>query len=163
MNQHETLGVDRDLLLDFFLTFARAEFALKNSIFWKDYQDSAEPDWDKFSNAIKNKFKEKKDITDELKAAFDYIFLNPPRKQCIENGHLTWEERLPDENLWEAQIIVILIRRIRNNLFHGGKHFNDNIKDTERDNLLLKNALLIIHECISLHPNVKTQYDQARI
>jgi len=161
MNQNQAVRVDRELLLEFFLTFARAEFALKNSGFVTGGEDSALPHWDKFANTIKDQFKKNK--TKELEAAVDYIMLNPPMKQVLRDGSLMWEANLPNDGMPETQVLFVLVRRIRNNLFHGGKHNLEVFEDTERTTQLLRSALLIVQESVSVLPNVKAAYDQAAI
>lgn len=161
MNQNHSVRVNRELLLEFFLTFARAEFALKNSGFVTGGEDSAAPHWDKFANTLKDNFK--KDRTKELEAAVGYILVNPPMKQVLWNGNLMWEANLPNNGLSETEVLFILVRRIRNNLFHGGKHNFDVSSDTERTTQLLRYALLIVKEGVSILPNVKAAYDQAAI
>ena len=84
-------------------------------------------------------------------------------KQVIRNDGLMWDTAVPNGNLSEIEILLLLIRRIRNNLFHGGKHNLDVFEDTQRTTILLQSALVIIEECVSLEPRVKAAYDQARI
>jgi hypothetical protein len=161
MNQPNVMvRVDSTLLFDFFLTFARMEFALKNAGFVIGDEDSVNPAWDAFGNAIKDRFKRKK--TKELDMAVDYILINPPMKQVLRRGNLMWDTNLPNAGS-ETQTLLVLIRRIRNNLFHGGKHNFGVHENTERTTQLLKNSLLIIQECSSLLPDVKTNYDEAAI
>ncbi len=152
--------VDRDLLLEFFLVFARAEFALKNSGYAKASKyDDASPDWDSFAKAIEKLFK--KERTNELKSAVEYILLNPPMKQVLKNNSLMWDSTSP--NGTETEVLFLLVRRIRNNLFHGGKYNVMPFEDTDRTTRLLTGALLIIYEGLSLLPNVQHTYDQAAI
>jgi hypothetical protein len=158
---NQPVRVDRELLLEFFLVFARAEFALKNSGFVTGGEDSALPHWDRFATAIKDQFR--KDKTRELEAAVDYIMLNPPMKQVLRGGNLMWEANLPNNGMSETQVLFVLVRRIRNNLFHGGKHNFDVFEDTGRTTQLLRSALVIVQESLSVLPNVKATYDQAAI
>ena len=79
MNYREHDRVNPDLLLEFFLTFARAEFALKNSGFVKGNEREVLPDWNRFAASIKNSFT--KDKSDDLTQAANYIMDNPPMKQ----------------------------------------------------------------------------------
>ena len=159
MNQ--VVRVDRELLLEFFLTFSRAEFALKNSGFVTGGEDSASPHWDRFATALRDQFK--KDRTEELEAAAEYILHNPPMKQVLRDGALMWEANLPNDGKSETEVLFVLVRRIRNNLFHGGKHNLEAFEDTERTTRLLNSALLIVQEGVSILPNVKAAYDQAAI
>ena len=45
--------------------------------------------------------------------------------------------------------VLDLIRRVRNNLFHGGK-FNDAHSGPGRNELLLRHSLAILHRCLEL-------------
>ena len=45
-------GVSDDLILKFFLTFARFEYALKESGFTRTDLDYASPDWNRFINEV---------------------------------------------------------------------------------------------------------------
>ena len=84
-------------------------------------------------------------------------------KQVLRNGNLMWEANLPNNGMSETQVLFVLVRRIRNNLFHGGKHNFDVFEDTERTTQLLRSALVIVQESLSVLANVKTTYDQAAI
>jgi hypothetical protein len=159
MCNRENIRIDPNLLLEFFLTFARTEFALKNSGFVKGDNTKASPDWDSFAASIKDKFY--KGENDNLERAVNYIMDNPPMRQILRLNGLMWEANFPNGNLSEIEILLILIRRIRNNLFHGGKHNFDLFEDTERTTRLLKSSLIIIQECLLLAPNVKITYDEA--
>ncbi len=55
MNDREHIRINTGLLLEFFLTFARAEYALKNSGFAKGDERQVSPDWDGFAVSIKKK------------------------------------------------------------------------------------------------------------
>jgi hypothetical protein len=127
----------------------------------KGGNDSAFPHWDKFATTKKDQFK--KDKTKELQAAVEYILLNPPMKQVLRNGNLMWEANLPNDGKSETEIIFVLVRRIRNNLFHGGKHNLSVFEDNERTTSLLRSALLIVKEGMSILQDVKAAYDQATI
>lgn len=155
------MPIDRELLLEFFLTFSRAEFALKNSDFVTGGEDSVSPNWDGFATTLRDRFKSNR--TKILEAAVEYILLNPPMKQVLRDGNLMWEENLPNGGKSETEVLFILVRRIRNNLFHGGKHNLKVFEDSERTTRLLRSALLIVEEGVSILPNVRIAYEQAAI
>src|SRR5262245_51545838 len=93
--------VDRELLFEFFLTFARFENALKTTGYVvkprveggkkdkhpckKDKKDkfprNAEPNWDSFAVSLRPVFDPKS--TTELADACDYILNNSPSRQVI--------------------------------------------------------------------------------
>lgn len=56
-----------------------------------------------------------------------------------------------------SQKILILIRRVRNNLFHGGK-FNGEWFEPERSEALMRNALIILRACGENHHEVSKAY-----
>jgi hypothetical protein len=147
------------LLLEFFLTFARAEFALKNSGFVTGDEHSASADWNKFANALKDHFEEGR--TRELETAMNYLLDNPPMRQVLRNGKLMWDANLSTNGSSTSEVIFVLVRRIRNNLFHGGKHSLEVFEDTKRTTRLIESALLILKAGISLLPQVESAYDEA--
>ena len=84
-------------------------------------------------------------------------------KQVLRQNTLMWEANVPNGNLSDIEVLLLLIRRIRNNLFHGGKHNFDMFENTERTTRLLKSSLIVIQECLLLAPHAKTTYDGASI
>ena len=161
MNHREYTQIDASLLLDFFLVFSRAEYALKNSGFLKGDERRVDPDWDKFAASLKNSFR--KDKSKELQIATEYILDNPPMKQVLRQNTLMWEANIPNGTLTDIEILLCLVRRIRNNLFHGGKHNAESFEDAERSTQLLQSSLVVIRECVLLAPEVKIHYDAAII
>ncbi|MBK0795138.1 hypothetical protein GZV14_28120, partial [Escherichia coli O25b:H4-ST131] len=59
----------------------------------------------------------------------------------IEDDSLVWDDSLPQEKDL-AKFLFLLIRRVRNNLFHGGK-FNGKWFEPERSEALLQHGLVI--------------------
>ena len=76
----------------------------------------ARPNWDKYANSIKDKFHPE---NPEVKNAIRYLRKKPPQKQIVRNNELCWENSTPD--LDDLNNLFLYIRRVRNNLFHGGK------------------------------------------
>jgi hypothetical protein len=168
--------VSEELLLEFFLTFSRFEYALKAKGFFqkstheqekkfrkKAVSIEARPDWDNFAKSLQTAFKA--DKTTELKKACEYIYLSPPMRQIIISGGVEWESTPPKDSasISNIEFILQMVRRVRNNLFHGGKHSNKPFEDAERTELLLKNSLVILNECLTLAPDIKQAFDDAVI
>ena len=147
--------------MEFFLVFSRAEYALKNAGFARGDDNWVTPDWDGFAESLRDRFQ--KNRSNELRQATEYILNNPPMKQVFRQNSLMWETNLPNGNLSDIEKLIRLVRRIRNNLFHGGKHNVALFEDAERSTHLLTSSLVIIHECLSLTPQVKMIYDEAII
>lgn len=153
--------VNRELLLDFFLTFSRFEYALKSSNYFTGSSQEAKPDWLRFANSLQGIFQA--DRNEQLQQAYEYIVDYPPQRQVIVGDSIDWQvsNKHPGES--DIQFLLRMVRYIRNNLFHGGKHNIGVDEDTQRTELLLRNSLTILKECLVLAPHVKAAFDQAII
>lgn len=109
-------------VVKFFLIFSRFEYALKQAGFRKSDR-RAEANWDCFSDRINVDLPSRKNKYDEFRNAIDYLNGCPPRIQIVKerNGTklLDWKSSKPTGS--EARVLTEYIRRVRNNLFHGGK------------------------------------------
>lgn len=142
-----------DLAVELFKTFARFEYALKHSGFHKG-EGSAEPNWFNFALSIESHLQNSQTL--ELREAIDFMLQHAPKKQVIRNGLLEWEINVPSTNS-NADLILLYVRRVRNNLFHGGK-FNGRWFDPERNENLLRRSLIILKACLDASPQVKQAY-----
>jgi hypothetical protein len=149
----EEKEVIRQLSLELFETFSRMEYALKAARYWKR-QNKAEANWDSFVSAIKDSFHT--DHSNELKTAYDYILLQPPNKQMIVDGALVWKAVPADGD--ELLQLGVYIRRVRNNLFHGGK-YGDHALNFERNRALISHSLTLLLYLKTLHPEVEHIFD----
>ncbi|HUK57148.1 MAG TPA: hypothetical protein VLY20_10865, partial [Nitrospiria bacterium] len=95
MQNLSEVRVDKDLLLKFFLVFARFEYALKHAGFAQGDQNQIRPDWTEFANRIHQSFN--RSTSNELAEAVEYILrINPPMKEVLINGKVAWDSSLPD-------------------------------------------------------------------
>ncbi|CAA6604569.1 hypothetical protein MTBLM1_30162 [Rhodospirillaceae bacterium LM-1] len=110
-----------DEAVRFFYWFSRFEYVLKKEGYTKPDQENAEPDRDSFAKkGLTKKFFD--NIKDKPTA--DILFKKAPRKQIVlSDGKLGWCPKEPDfpTRPDSIQTLFVYIRRIRNNLFHGGK------------------------------------------
>lgn len=154
---------DQKLVYNFFYVFSCFEYALKTTSFLtyrsKNNHD-ASADWEKFAEVIGKKNKLTKIKSLEFKKAIDYFFNNPPKKQIISNGRLDWEEYKRLEDFYNFKELLKLVRRVRNNLFHGGKFSSGLEQGSERNKNLLAYGLIILKECISLNEAVKEKFNE---
>jgi hypothetical protein len=103
------------------------------------------------------------DQNDELHGACLYILYNPPLKQVIVSDSTAWETPIRAQTESDIEFLLRMVRCVRNNLFHGGKHNIELFEDTQRTEFLLRNGLVILHECLRLAPHIKHKFDQAVI
>lgn len=168
------LGVDRDRLLDFFLTFALFEYALKAAEFFRprgrrrgqgkpdrpeEYPD-AEPDWPKFQKSLRKTFRS--DASPELQAACDYLLQEPPHREVVVGDRLEWETRAPSHKLPEVDRVLRCVRWVRNNLFHGGK-FSPVHGGPSRNVALIGHSLVVLRACLTLSAPVRDAYESAAL
>lgn len=152
------IGNNKNITYDFFATFSRFEFALKHTGYASgDRRRNAIPDWDTFAVAHNNIFDAKlKAKNNDLTEAVKYLYENPPRKLKFDKGQLKWEDRqqVNNQNLKE---LLLIVRAIRNNLFHGSKKvviFNE----PTRDSKLINSSLIILNECLDLNENLRIKF-----
>jgi hypothetical protein len=145
-----------ELILAFVLIFARFEDALKKSGYVKnDRNGVACVQWKTFTDKIEPDFKKENIIT-----AVNYILANPPKNQTWDNEikKLKWVDRIISKKCTEIEILSLLIRGVRNNLFHGGK-LDGTYRDwTFRNYTLLNSVITILEEWINLNDDVKNNF-----
>ena len=149
-----------ELAFRFFREFARCEYALKAVGLRKRKKDqqnhhNPEADWEAFAGEVQPILEA--GPSTELNAAVQYYLQHPPKRQIVTNGELDWDNILPNHQN-QAQLVLLLICRVRNNLFHGGK-FNGHWFAPQRSNELMEHALVILRACIASHVRVKDAYD----
>jgi len=144
---------DFETAIEFFVAFARFEYALKSSGYirrgyWfaeqreKDGENSdyyhTSPDWFWYCKELQRYYKNRISVlqTPEAKRLFDL----PPKVQALKvvnerNDILTFH---PDgrkgQNLWR---LLQLVNQVRNNLFHGGKmYYSSVLRDQQQMHVL---------------------------
>lgn len=150
MRPHESL--DR-LAAKLFHVFSRTEYALK-AAGYNNGDGNAEANWNKFALAVEGVVANP--TSPELKEAIDFIFNAPPKKQIIADGIIEWASVEPNTNS-RADKLLQYVRRIRNNLFHGGK-FNGHWFAPERSEPLLRHSLVILNACVEATREVREAY-----
>lgn len=140
---------DRELVFQFFTVFSLFEYALKGTGFClPGRSDEAQPNWAGFATAIQPQFNPQ--ATPELANSVSYMLNRPVMRQEIRSGRLTFMPRMRPQNMNDVEWLSILIRGVRNNLFHGGKFRYDRPRDTE----LIQHSLIILEAWAQCHPDV---------
>lgn len=145
-----------ELAFNFFREFSRCEYCLKIVGLRDPNHRDPTADWGAFSAQVQHVLENP--ASEKLMAAVQYYVANPPKKQVVKNGLLDWAESPPDHKS-KTELILRLVCRVRNNLFHGGK-FNGHWFAPQRSEELIEHALVILDSCISNHTKVKEAYSQ---
>lgn len=156
----EIMQTDLDeLAFRFFKLFAQYEYALKAMGYGTaGYNGRAEPDWDRFSNEIGAAIMVPQEAA--LAEARKYIFQYPPKRQIWVNNAVQWQD-VPNTGR-SPQILFGHIRRIRNNLYHGGK-FNGRWIDPDRSRELIGNALVLLESLVQLETRLSEAINGNRV
>lgn len=147
---------ERDLVFEFFFVFSRLEYAVLRRGFIAGGNGGVSANWDSFANRHTDDFKQ--DQSPDLQEAVDYFLKHPPKKQIAISGNLAWSDAIPQENSKLLLRLLVLVRRVRNNLFHGEKLGQLIEGDSYRDAHLLRHGLAILYACLSLSPEVRDEF-----
>lgn len=146
----------RDILLEFFATYSRLEYALKRKQCTTSHDGRAEPDWCKFISENKNNFNTQKDTS--LKKSVDYLLSFPAQQQIVKNGKLDFSESQETKIGSTLCRLYHCLRITRNNLFHGGKFPLRPISELSRNNDLIGHCLTVLKEITKLDPVVESYF-----
>jgi hypothetical protein len=112
------------------------------------------PDWDKFAREHDQAFT---DLTEHERKAVRYYEESPAKKQAIGSGRLLWKEAPPQASERLLRLLI-LVRRVRNNLFHGPK-FNALVGgESKGDTNLLEHGLTILHACLRISSDISDKF-----
>lgn len=133
------------LAFDFFYWFSRFEFALKENGYLKSRKvgAKAEAGWDAFIKERHAQYTASTEANALLEA--------PPKRQIISpNNELCWEAVVLDDGKSELAKIVHLLKIVRNNLFHGGKHGDADWDNPARTMFLVSSGIAILNQLAQL-------------
>ena len=152
------LGVPNQQLVHRFIAkFARAEYAIKRSGFVSSHPDRADPEWDRFASKYEKLFAEAPRSA-EVDEAVRFLLESPPRKQIAPDRRLGWTDS-QRTNEPELKWLLLLVRRARNNLFHGGKYPTGPVIDESRSIALLQAALTLLEHVMLLDRTVSSFFE----
>jgi len=143
----------KSLDFEFFREFARYEYCLKATGL-REESRAAKASWNKYAAEVTQVIDAPQG--QDLVSAIAYFTDHPPKKQIVNDGALGWDEALPDHQR-KAELILLLVCCVRNNLFHGGK-FNGHWFGPQRSEDLMQHALVILRACARGHPKVRAAY-----
>lgn len=143
--QHEEVDEDlRPLVFEFFFWFSRFESALKESgwLQSKAVGAPARPDWQGFVLACAKNYS-------PSVAARQLVAANPLKQVIGEHG-LTFADVVFADRASQLERVTVLLKTVRNNLFHGGKQGGAYWDDPDRMRLLLPLSVTVLGELVTL-------------
>ena len=145
----------RDLVYEFFFVFSRFEHALSVTKYLTEGKGGVTPDWNKFAREMNDVFLAT--LSPEVKKAIRYYEVAPPRKQVVDFDSLTWKDVVPQTD-YQLEKLLLLVRRVRNNLFHGEKFSVLLEGDSKRDTHLLGHGLTILYACLQTNMDIRKKF-----
>lgn len=134
----------RPLIIDFFFWFSRFEFALKeaNLLASHNVGAAAQPGWKDFVETYFGQYQ-------PSAAAAELIAANP-QKQVVGDNGLEFTDVIFKADDSPLRRVTVLLKTVRNNLFHGGKSGGAGWDDPERIRQLLPPCITILDELAAL-------------
>ena len=148
----EDLDMPVELACEFFGHVARFEYTLKEAGFIQRNRPGVWPDWRGFAAEISAQLKVR--AGSDLEQAIDFLCASPP---AIQTGSVNWRQKHLAGDMPIAQALDAAYR-VRNNLFHGGKHTGHS--PAGRDEQLVRHALCLIRECVVQHGVLRTLWER---
>tara|TARA_B100000700_G_C14600711_1_gene648937 strand:+ start:148 stop:624 length:477 start_codon:yes stop_codon:yes gene_type:complete len=137
----EGLDIDRETVCEFFATFSRVEFSLKEMGYSRNVRGVISPAWRRFAEDMSQKVQVEADSP--LGESIRYLCAEPPMVQVDAK---VWQQQdLYGQTRFEQAIDAAC--RVRHNLFHGGKHTPHS--PPGRDQKLATSALCVLIACIN--------------
>lgn len=147
-----------ELACEFWGVFSRMEYALKATpAYARNASGRVEAWWDRFANDIDAAFNAIPD--NEFRTAVNYLNTKPPRKQAFRNGAVAFVDQKITAKQTKAQQTLLMIRTVRNNLLHGGKHYPHGEQEAGRNHLLVSHSLVVLKYMAALNADVRQRYE----
>ena len=147
----ELFHIPNELTVEFLGTFARFEYALKRAGYVQGDEKRVSADWDRLGRELA--LLDTATVTPVIGRG-QYLLNHPPMKQALEHGKLVWKARVATGS--QIEDILLSVRTVRNNVFHGGKFPDGPVAEPLRDELLIRDCLAVINALLSL-PKIPRQ------
>lgn len=153
-----SLNLDRGILAEFLINFARFEYAVKAAGYSRNKSGYAEPDWSNFCASLTTDFWSAPDAN--LSPHLNYVRRKPPKKLVkLKNGSLKWKSRIPDTAWSEPRKILFLAQGVRNNVVHGSKFTARESPEHNRNVKLMAAATAILTTFLSHSDRVREVFN----
>jgi hypothetical protein len=120
-------------------------------------EGKAEANWDRFAAEIRDAFDQRMKSDPTFCESVNYLTQHPPKEQRATAGELSWREK-PAVPPGGSNAVLLYVRRVRNNLFHGGK-FSHSWIDPDRSARLIRASLEVLRACLVLSDRVRNAYE----
>jgi len=154
----QRLNVERELVFDFFVAFSRFEYALKrHRRFTNGDTHTVKADWDAFAREVE--MQHQAGLSQLMKSA-SYLLTHPPKTQVLASDGVGWRKTKRRRDDTDLCYLLLLVRVVRNNLFHGGKFPNPTgpVMDEGRNRKLIQSCLEVIESCLEMSQEIRQSF-----
>jgi len=137
---------------EFFYWYSRFEFALKANGYLKSHEAgrTAEPGWNEFTDQLSHTYV----LSNTARVLLD---TSPERQVISGSSGLDWESVDLSGCKSDLAKVIRLVKTVRNNLFHGGKHGGAGWADPARSAFLLTTCKAVLDE-IAKQASIEADY-----
>lgn len=133
------------------------EYALKAGGFAFGNDKGVDTNWDLFANTVNDAFLNIAEA--DVMEAREFLLQAPPRKQVLLDNHLRFVDQVIDTKQRPTQQMLLMVRTVRNNLFHGGKYLPDGEQEAGRNERLVRASLCVLQACSALDHRVRVNFE----
>ncbi len=151
---------DLELGMRFFHIFSMFEYSMKACGFYELNGNGfvTGANWGKFVKTNKELFDIERDENSKILPSINYLLQSPPKQQALnEEKELIWRNNEHDQEP-DRNKVSLYIRRVRNNLFHGGKFKGNYFSSPERSRDLIKHSSRILEHLIESNADMRAAY-----
>jgi hypothetical protein len=142
----DLLNVPRELTLRFLAVFSRYEYALKRAGYVQGDESKISADWDTFARDVSTL---DPSLIVSVLDSCAYLRQYPPKKQVLKDCRLQWVQRKGSVGSAIGDVLLS-VRTVRNNVFHGGKFPEGPVVEPLRDEQLIRECLAVLEILLTL-------------
>ena len=138
------------LIYTFFKKFSRFEYALKQAGYVRVAKGNfaAQVDWKAFES---NKEYEVDSVEQEL-------LENAPQREIYSKGVVSWENLKFGKNSSDIKKLMLALKTVRNNLFHGDKYVHGGWADDAKSSYYLEKGIHCLDKLATFSSDIATNY-----
>ena len=139
------------LIYTFHKKFSRFEYALKQAGYVRVSKgnDAAQVDWKTYENNTEY----------EMDADEQEFLKNAPQREIFKSGALSWEDLKFGKTASDIKKLVLVLKTVRNNLFHGAQGSHGGWADEAKGRFLLEKAIHCLDKLSNSNTELKKYFE----
>jgi hypothetical protein len=154
--------IHKDLAFEVLSVFSLFEYGLKKIGYrTAGRKNIAEVDWETWYKENENAVIQPHG--ENFSSHLQYLTSRPAKKQVLDDqDEIVWKTiNVRQDEKDKVAKLAQLVKAVRNNFFHGGKYFREEIEEPIRDERLLRSSSTILRAIIEMNPKLKSAVQEA--